>query len=174
MNSTCVVSILRLQSLYVVSHTDDISWNNPLAAIWSSTELNVGIICSCLPTIKGWVTKIFPGLFPSLGSTRGASTSGQVRSRDRRQQSEAQRKQHDRLESVHQKGAWSAHVQPAAEEQEMELEHRSSFESSQSGLDLSGKELRPVVNGHRLGRRRSVREEADEVPLKAQSLSHVV
>ncbi|TKA57293.1 hypothetical protein B0A55_11541 [Friedmanniomyces simplex] len=32
---TCIVSILRLQSLYVISKATDVSWNNPLAAIWS-------------------------------------------------------------------------------------------------------------------------------------------
>ncbi|KAK3718219.1 hypothetical protein LTR37_005334 [Vermiconidia calcicola] len=62
---TCIVSILRLQSIYVVSQTKDITWNNPLAAIWSSTEVNVGIICSCLPTLKGCVKQIFPALFSS-------------------------------------------------------------------------------------------------------------
>lgn len=43
---TCVLSILRLQSLYVISKSTDVSWDNPLAATWSSLEVNVGIICS--------------------------------------------------------------------------------------------------------------------------------
>lgn len=43
---TCIISILRLQSLYVISKSTDVSWDNPLAAIWSSMEVNVGIICS--------------------------------------------------------------------------------------------------------------------------------
>ncbi|EMC96856.1 hypothetical protein BAUCODRAFT_41690, partial [Baudoinia panamericana UAMH 10762] len=60
---TCIVSILRLYSLYVISATTDISWNNPLAAIWSSVEINTGILCSCLPTLKGCVTRFFPNLF---------------------------------------------------------------------------------------------------------------
>ena len=66
--STCIISILRLQSLYVVSVSDDITWDNPLAAIWSSTETNVGIICSCLPTLKGCVAHFFPRFFPSTNS----------------------------------------------------------------------------------------------------------
>lgn len=69
--STCLISILRLQSLYVVSHTDDISWNNPLPAIWSSTEVNVGILCSCLPTLKGLVSRFYPSLFGSTLHTYG-------------------------------------------------------------------------------------------------------
>ena len=69
--STCLISILRLQSLYVVSHTDDITWNNPLPAIWSSTEVNVGILCSCLPTLKGLISRFYPSLFASNVHTYG-------------------------------------------------------------------------------------------------------
>ncbi|KAF2167882.1 hypothetical protein M409DRAFT_65944 [Zasmidium cellare ATCC 36951] len=59
---TCVISILRLQSLYVISKSTDVSWDNPMAAIWSSMEVNVGIICSCIPTLKGLLTRMFPSL----------------------------------------------------------------------------------------------------------------
>ena len=86
---TCIVSILRLQSIYVVSQTKDITWNNPLAAIWSSTEVNVGIICSCLPTLKGCVQQIFPTLFSAEHSghrsyrrTDGGSVANPNRMRD--------------------------------------------------------------------------------------------
>ena len=50
----------------MVAHTDDISWDNPLAAIWSNVEMNVGIVCSCLPTLKGLVQRFFPRLFPTV------------------------------------------------------------------------------------------------------------
>ena len=43
---TCVLSILRLPSIYVVSRSSDVSWDNPKAAIWSCMELYAGIICS--------------------------------------------------------------------------------------------------------------------------------
>lgn len=46
----------------------DITWENPLPAIWSSSECNVGIICSCLPTLKGCFTRCAPRLFPSVTS----------------------------------------------------------------------------------------------------------
>ena len=32
---TCAISIVRLHSLYVVSRTNDLSWDNPMPAIWS-------------------------------------------------------------------------------------------------------------------------------------------
>ncbi|EME88231.1 uncharacterized protein MYCFIDRAFT_110067, partial [Pseudocercospora fijiensis CIRAD86] len=49
---TCVISIIRLQSLYVIANTKDVSWNNGLAAIWSNVEMNTAILCSCLPTVR--------------------------------------------------------------------------------------------------------------------------
>lgn len=72
-SSTCIISILRLQSLYVVSVSPDITWDNPLPAIWSSSEVNVGIICSCLPTLKGGIVRIFPRLFPAVSSANRQS-----------------------------------------------------------------------------------------------------
>jgi hypothetical protein len=62
---TCIISILRLQSLLVFLHNTDISWHNPLAAIWSSLEVNIGILCSCLPTLKAMVSRYFPRAFNS-------------------------------------------------------------------------------------------------------------
>ncbi|CZT21442.1 related to integral membrane protein [Ramularia collo-cygni] len=68
---TCIISILRLPALYAVSKTKDTSWDNPLAAIWSSLEVNSGIICSCLPTLNGCISRYFPQLFASSdGSNR--------------------------------------------------------------------------------------------------------
>ncbi|TKA80183.1 hypothetical protein B0A55_03612 [Friedmanniomyces simplex] len=67
---TCIVSILRLHSLYVISKATDVSWNNPLAAIWSSVEINTGILCSCLPTLKACVSRYFPRLFTTRFDSR--------------------------------------------------------------------------------------------------------
>ncbi|KAF7185647.1 Satratoxin biosynthesis SC1 cluster protein 4 [Pseudocercospora fuligena] len=66
----CIISVLRLSALYAISVSSDVSWDNPLAAIWSSTEVNVGILCSCLPTLKGCVTRFFPHLFTSSNGSR--------------------------------------------------------------------------------------------------------
>lgn len=66
----CVISVLRLSSLYTISISTDVSWDNPLAAIWSSCEVNVGILCSCLPTLKGCVARYFPVLFSSACGSR--------------------------------------------------------------------------------------------------------
>ncbi|KAK1056676.1 hypothetical protein LTR74_014733 [Friedmanniomyces endolithicus] len=74
---TCVVSILRLQSLYVISKATDVSWNNPLAAIWSSVEINTGVLCSCLPTLKACVSRYFPRIFNTKVSRSTTRQNGQ-------------------------------------------------------------------------------------------------
>ena len=71
--STCVVSILRLESLYVISRATDVTWENPLAAIWSSVEINTGILCSCLPTLRSCVVRFFPKLLGSFRSSHNNS-----------------------------------------------------------------------------------------------------
>ena len=64
-HSGCITSILRLHSLYVVSKTTDITYDNVGAATWSSVELNVGILCACLPTLRPILNKFFPRLLLS-------------------------------------------------------------------------------------------------------------
>ncbi|USW46702.1 hypothetical protein Slin15195_G000210 [Septoria linicola] len=88
---TCIISILRLQSLYIISNTKDVSWENPLAAIWSCVEMCTAIIASCLPTIRclfprllkatSLASRSFPGLQSDAegGTARahwGGSASG--------------------------------------------------------------------------------------------------
>src|SRR5271155_524357 len=55
-----MTSILRLHSLYVISRSDDVTWDNVGAATWSSVELNVGIMCACLPTLRPLMNRLFP------------------------------------------------------------------------------------------------------------------
>ena len=72
--STCIVSILRLQSLYVISRAVDVTWENPLAAIWSSVEVNTGILCSCLPTLKACLTRVSPHIFSNTSAHSSENT----------------------------------------------------------------------------------------------------
>lgn len=72
----CLMSIIRFHSLYAIAVSDDPSWDNPLAALWAVLEATVGIIASCLPTMKGLVTRYFPHLFSGTGGSRGDATPG--------------------------------------------------------------------------------------------------
>jgi len=56
----CIVAILRLHAVYVISSSSDPTYGNVAAAYWSSIELNTGIICASLPTIRPIIAKIFP------------------------------------------------------------------------------------------------------------------
>lgn len=75
----CLISIIRFHSLYAIAISDDPSWDNPLAALWAVLEATVGIIASCLPTLKGLVTRYFPNLFSStIAGSRGGGGGGDV------------------------------------------------------------------------------------------------
>ncbi|KAF7586683.1 hypothetical protein BBP40_008489 [Aspergillus hancockii] len=55
-----VTSILRLQSLLVISNSTDPTYDNVGAATWSAIECNVAIICACLPANCALVTRLMP------------------------------------------------------------------------------------------------------------------
>jgi len=55
-----IVAILRLHAVYVISNSSDTTHDNVAAAYWSSVELNTGIICACMPTIRPIIAKMFP------------------------------------------------------------------------------------------------------------------
>jgi len=69
------VSVLRLHSLYVLSVSTDVTWDNGPAAYWSSVELNVGIICACMPTMKAFLTRFFPKLMGNSSGRNGQPSS---------------------------------------------------------------------------------------------------
>ncbi|KAI6882543.1 hypothetical protein KC318_g15074, partial [Hortaea werneckii] len=64
----CVISVLRLIYVYPISTATDVTWESPLAAIWSAVETNTGIICCSAPTLKGCIAKYFPKLLNSIRS----------------------------------------------------------------------------------------------------------
>lgn len=57
-----VVSILRLQSLMKYASSTNVTWDNTSVAIWSTIELNVGMICTSLPTLRLLAVRIWPVL----------------------------------------------------------------------------------------------------------------
>lgn len=68
--SATVASICRLHSLYIVDISTDITWDNPGSAIWSAIELNVGILCASLPTLRALFIEYWPRAFLSSFSFR--------------------------------------------------------------------------------------------------------
>lgn len=102
-----IVSILRLRSL-ISFGVDAINptWDFYEVGIWSTVEINVGIICVCMPTLRLLLVRLFPRL---LGTTqkyyaRYGSQSNRTMSRKRQSRpmgnSNAIVSQLDRTESM--------------------------------------------------------------------------
>ncbi|TWU79220.1 hypothetical protein ED733_008985 [Metarhizium rileyi] len=83
-----VVSILRLQSLLYFFSSDNPTWDLWHTAWWSTLEINVGLICACLPTIRLILVRVWPRVFGStVNSTSARSkTSGRHSILPRKQQ----------------------------------------------------------------------------------------
>lgn len=59
----CIVSVVRLSGIYATSVTKDVSYENSQAALYSNLEAAVGIIASCVPTLRAFVKAYFPRVF---------------------------------------------------------------------------------------------------------------
>jgi hypothetical protein len=60
-----VISIVRFKSLYDISVSQDVSWDNIPIADWTAVECNIGIMCACLLTLKPLLSRFLPFLMHS-------------------------------------------------------------------------------------------------------------
>ncbi|TDZ33861.1 Satratoxin biosynthesis SC1 cluster protein 4 [Colletotrichum spinosum] len=67
-----VVSILRLQSLVAFAKSQNPTWDQYGVAIWSTVEINTGIICACMPSVRIILVQLFPRL---MGTTRRGTSA---------------------------------------------------------------------------------------------------
>ncbi|KAF1938894.1 hypothetical protein EJ02DRAFT_270253 [Clathrospora elynae] len=58
-----LVSVVRLYSLGEVSNSKDVSFDNTAHASLSAVEVNVGIICACLPAMRPLFAQLLPQYF---------------------------------------------------------------------------------------------------------------
>lgn len=63
-SSTCVISIVRLFTLRSAVNTTDATWDNVPTSYWTVVELNCGILCACLPTLRPFLRRVLPSVFP--------------------------------------------------------------------------------------------------------------
>ena len=59
----------------------DFSWNASTALMWSAVEVNVGIICACIPTLKPLIKQILPSMITDRsrsGTDKTTSFDSQV------------------------------------------------------------------------------------------------
>ncbi|RYO89653.1 hypothetical protein DL766_008059 [Monosporascus sp. MC13-8B] len=66
----CLTGILRLESLTMASVSKDPTWDNYGAAIWSSIESNVGIVCASLVHLKPLIARYAPSMLSIQRTTR--------------------------------------------------------------------------------------------------------
>ncbi|KAK6499471.1 hypothetical protein TWF506_004101 [Arthrobotrys conoides] len=64
----CIVSILRLRFLIILSKSMDPTWDQPATAYWSAIEMNISIVCACLPALKPLVSLVAPSIFGATAS----------------------------------------------------------------------------------------------------------
>ncbi|KAK4118812.1 hypothetical protein N657DRAFT_582933 [Parathielavia appendiculata] len=55
----CLVSIVRAALLHRLINAPDVTWDLIQIANWSSAELNVSIVCGCMPTLRPLLAKAF-------------------------------------------------------------------------------------------------------------------
>ena len=66
------VSRAERGSASLASRGGDFSWVASLSFMWSAIEVDVGIICACVPGIKPLAAKVFPSLFRRIKHSRGS------------------------------------------------------------------------------------------------------
>lgn len=77
--SVCIISIIRLYSLYAVTISNDDSYENPQAAIYSTIETAATIIFGCLPAYNAFVAKHFPKFWNGYAGGSGAMAQPSLR-----------------------------------------------------------------------------------------------
>ncbi|KAH8748435.1 hypothetical protein F5883DRAFT_239441 [Diaporthe sp. PMI_573] len=68
----CIVTIIRLKKVLIWVRTIDITWTAVDIWVWSTIEVNVGIVCACLIHFKPFLRHHFPKV---LGSSNPSDTS---------------------------------------------------------------------------------------------------
>lgn len=64
-NSVTIVSALRLKSLIYFANSINPTWDEWEIVLWSTIEINVGLMCTCLPTLRLILVRMWPRVFGS-------------------------------------------------------------------------------------------------------------
>jgi hypothetical protein len=60
--SVTIFSIIRVKALITLGTSDNFTWDNYPVTLWSTLEINCGVICICLPTLRLLLIRLFPAL----------------------------------------------------------------------------------------------------------------
>ncbi|KAF1924862.1 uncharacterized protein M421DRAFT_424493 [Didymella exigua CBS 183.55] len=74
-----VVSMLRLRSLVHFANTTNMTWDYLEASLWSVIECQVAIICTCMPSIRLGLSRLFPNIMGSTNHSTAKDTGAPSR-----------------------------------------------------------------------------------------------
>ncbi|KAF2496863.1 hypothetical protein BU16DRAFT_537996 [Lophium mytilinum] len=74
-SSVVFTSIVRITYTMHLQNKPDITYYEATTCVWSSIELNFGVICNCLTVLKPFAKRHLPGLFSSLDASNSKSGS---------------------------------------------------------------------------------------------------
>lgn len=63
--SATVISIIRLRFLLVIDEKNNPTWDFWDPIKWSNLEITVGIVCSCIPSMRFFLVRLLPSVFGS-------------------------------------------------------------------------------------------------------------
>ncbi|CZR69469.1 related to integral membrane protein PTH11 [Phialocephala subalpina] len=72
-----VVSIVRLQFLVNLGSSTNPTFDQIDVSIWSTVEINIGIICTCMPSLRLFLVRLFPVLGGSSHNKSGYQNYGE-------------------------------------------------------------------------------------------------
>lgn len=61
--------------LAIFGDSPEFAWNASLSLMWSAVEVNVGMICACIPTLKPLIIKILPAAIIDPNGTQNSNLS---------------------------------------------------------------------------------------------------
>lgn len=73
-HSVILASCVRVAYVRKMQNNPDVTWTQASAAVWSSVELPLGIICNCLAQLKPFVRKHLPMLNSLVGGTNSKNS----------------------------------------------------------------------------------------------------
>ncbi|ROV94927.1 hypothetical protein VSDG_07114 [Cytospora chrysosperma] len=83
-SGACIASCVRIAYVRAMIDNTDVLYTQGAAAVWSAVEINIGILCNCLATMKPFVRRHMPWLVSLIGVVSGGNYSGKARDSDAR------------------------------------------------------------------------------------------
>ncbi|PGG96883.1 hypothetical protein GX51_07620 [Blastomyces parvus] len=144
----CITSIIRTTVIGAGSEVHDITWSPIPVSIWSTIELNTGIICACLPMIRQPLSILFPNLFSN--SERSGSKQPSSRANNLRYRSQG-RRTGDHSIPTNSSLPWARHSREepvymtSAKPHKDGIPHRTESEESMINLETLGPDSTKIV-----------------------------